>query len=128
MQQQSQQTIISGNYKMAYNQLLVDRIRIYLAELPQIEEKEMMGGVVFMYNGKMCVGVMKDELMCRIDPEIHDSVVDKNGCRIMDFSKHPMKGYILVDEFGLKTEEEFKFWMELALAFNPKAKASKERN
>jgi len=113
---------------MAYNQQLADRIRIYLAELPDIEEKEMMGGVVFMYNGKMCVGVMKDELMCRIDPEIHDSVVDKNGCRIMDFSKHPMKGYILVDEFGLKTEEEFKFWMELALAFNPKAKASKERN
>ena len=113
---------------MAYNQQLADRIRIYLAELPDIEEKEMMGGVVFMYNGKMCVGVMKDELMCRIDPEIHDSMVDKNGCRIMDFSKRPMKGYILVDEFGFKTEEEFKFWMELALAFNPKAKASKKRN
>lgn len=74
------------------------------------------------------VEVMEDEFMCRIDPEVHDSVVDKNDCRIMDFSKHPMKGYILVDEFGLKTEEEFKFWVELALDFNPKAKASKKRN
>ena len=55
---------------MAYNHQLADRIRNTLGDLPNIEEKEMMGGIVFMYNDKMCVGIIKDDLMCRIDPEI----------------------------------------------------------
>ena len=53
---------------MAYNQKLVLRIRECLAEIPNIEEKEMMGGLTFMVNDKMCVGIIKDEMMCRIDP------------------------------------------------------------
>jgi hypothetical protein len=52
---------------MAYNEHLADRIRARLAGLPNIEEKKMMGGLTFMYNGKMCVGIIKDDLMCRID-------------------------------------------------------------
>jgi len=37
---------------MAYNEKLADRIREQLADLPNIEEKEMMGGLTFMYNSK----------------------------------------------------------------------------
>jgi TfoX/Sxy family transcriptional regulator of competence genes len=109
---------------MAYNEKLANRIRERLMELPNLEEKEMMGGLVFMYNGKMCVGVVKDELMCRIDPEIHEQVVELNGCRTMDFTNRPMKGYILIDDSGMKTPKEFEYWINLALEFNPKAKAS----
>ena len=79
-----------------------------------------------MYNGKMCIGIIKDELMCRIDPEIHEDVVEKTGCRTMDFTKHPMRGYILIEEIGMRTRKDFDFWIELALAFNKKAKASKK--
>lgn len=46
---------------MAYNEKLADRMREKLADLPVIEEKEMMGGLTFMVNGKMCVGILKDE-------------------------------------------------------------------
>jgi TfoX/Sxy family transcriptional regulator of competence genes len=109
---------------MAYDTILADRVRERLADLPNIEEKEMMGGLVFMYNGKMCVGIIKDELMCRIDPKLHEEVVEKTGCRTMDFTKKPMRGYIFVDDTGMKTRKEFDFWIELALDFNKNAKAT----
>jgi hypothetical protein len=52
----------------------------------------MMGGLTFMYNSKMCVSIIKDELMCRIDPAIYEAVLEKPGCRPMDFTGRPMKG------------------------------------
>lgn len=112
---------------MAFNESLANRIRERLSDLPNIEEKKMMGGLVFMYNGKMCVGVTNDELMCRIDPELHEDLVERNGCRTMDFTNRPMIGYILINENGMRAQKDFEFWMNLALDFNPKAKSSKKR-
>ncbi len=112
---------------MAYNEKLADRIRERLAELPNIEEKEMMGGLTFMYNDKMCVGIIQDELMCRIDPSLHDTAIEMTGCRTMDFTKRPMKGYVMVDDTGMKTKQEFEYWISLCLEFNKKAKSSKRK-
>lgn len=111
---------------MAYNEQLANRIRERLAHLPNIEEKPMMGGLTFMYNDKMCVGIIRDELMCRIDPALHNEVVEKRGCRTMDFTKHPMRGYIMIDESGMRTLAELDYWLGLALDFNSKAKSSKK--
>jgi len=110
---------------MAYDVDLANRVRERFAELPDVEEKEMMGGLVFMYKGKMCVGIIKDELMCRIDPKIHNAVVEKNGCRTMDFTKRLMVGYIMIDETGMRSKKEFDYWIDLAVDFNKKAKSSK---
>ena len=112
---------------MPYSDKLAIRIRERLADLLNIEEKEMMGGLTFMYNDKMCVGIIKDELMCRIDPAFHESAVEIIGCRTMDFTKRPMKGYVLIDESGMRTQKDFNYWIELALDFNKKAKSSKRK-
>lgn len=112
---------------MAYDEKLADRIRERLMDLPVIEEKEMMGGLTFMVNEKMCVGIIKDEMMCRINPELHEKVVEKTGCRSMDFTKRPMKGYVLIEDIGMRTPEEFEYWINLALEFNPQAKSSKKK-
>jgi TfoX/Sxy family transcriptional regulator of competence genes len=112
---------------MAYNEKLADRIRERLAELPVIAEKEMMGGLTFMVNDKMCVGIIKDEMMCRIDPEFHETAIEMTGCRTMDFTKRPMKGYVMVDDTGMKTKKDFEYWINLALDFNKKAKSSKKK-
>jgi TfoX/Sxy family transcriptional regulator of competence genes len=112
---------------MAYDEKLAARIRERISNLTSIEEKEMMGGLVFMYHGKMCLGIIKDELMCRIDPALHDIVVEKNGCRTMDFTKRPMKGYIMIEEAGMRSKKDFDYWIDLALEFNSKAKASKKK-
>ena len=112
---------------MAYDKKLADRIREEIADLPHVEEKEMMGGLVFMVNDKMCVGVVKDEMMCRIHPGFHESAVEKTGCRTMDFTKRPMIGYVMIDETGLKTPADLAYWIGLALEFNEMAKSYKKR-
>jgi TfoX/Sxy family transcriptional regulator of competence genes len=109
---------------MAYDQKLADRIRERMAILPEVEEKHMFGGIAFMVNNKMCIGIIKDEMMCRIDPSIHEDVVEKEGCRTMDFNKKPMKGYVMVDQPAMKTAEAFEYWISLALEFNRYAKES----
>ena len=110
---------------MAYSEKLADRIRERLADLQNIEEKQMMGGLTFMLNGKMCVGIVKDELMCRIDPDVYQTVLERTGCRPMDLTGRPMKGWIIVNERGMKNKKDFEYWIDLALAFNKKAKPYK---
>ena len=112
---------------MAYNEKLAARIRERISALPNMAEKEMMGGLVFMYNGKMCMGVIKDDMMCRIDPTRHEIEVEKTGCRTMDFTKRPMIGYILIDETGMTSNKAFEYWINLALDFNKNAKATKKK-
>ena len=87
----------------------------------------MIWGLTFMYKDKMCVCIIKNELMCRIDPTLHETAIGKVGCRTMDFTKRPMIGYVLVDESGMKTKQDFENWIHLALDFNKKAKSSRKK-
>jgi TfoX/Sxy family transcriptional regulator of competence genes len=112
---------------MAYNQLLADRIREQIQELENIEEKEMFGGLCFLFNAKMFINVIDDEMMCRIDPAMYEEALEKPGCREMIFTGKPMKGWIMVDDSGLKTVQDFKYWIGLAADYNQYAKASKKK-
>lgn len=111
---------------MAYNEKLGDKIREVLVDEENIEEKAMFGGLCFMVNGKMCVGVVKDEMMCRINPDMDETVLEMDGCRPMDFTGKRMKGYVFVSEDGIKTKKQFDYFISLCLEFNSIAKASKK--
>lgn len=112
---------------MAYNEKLADRTReiIFLTH-KKLEEKRMFGGLCFMVNAKMCLGVEKDRLMVRLDPLKYDEAMEKEGCRAMDFSGKPMKGFVFVDADALNTKKKLEYWVKLALEFNRFAKASKK--
>ena len=43
-----------------------------------VKEKKMLGGLTFMVNDKMCVGILNDDLMARIDPENYEVRFGKN--------------------------------------------------
>jgi TfoX/Sxy family transcriptional regulator of competence genes len=112
---------------MAYNELLAQKIRNKLTDTPLVEEKKMFGGLTFMVDGKMCVGVLKDELMVRLDPAQYAMALTKRGCREMDMMQQPMPGFVLVSNDGLQTEDEWGFWLGLALEYNKTAKPAKKR-
>ncbi len=112
---------------MVYSEPLAERIRKALAKTPRVDEKKMMGGLTFMVNGKMCVGVLKDDLMVRLDPAIHDATLKRKGCRPMDFTGRPMKGFVFVSPKGTDNKKDLHYWIDLALDFNKKAKASKKK-
>lgn len=113
---------------MAFDEKLSDRIRETLVNETKVEEKFMFGGVCYMVNGKMCVGVVKDEMMCRIDPEAEEAALKRKGARPMDFTGRPMKGYVFVSKEGMKTAKDFEYWINLCLDFNSKAKPAKRKN
>ncbi|PKL84051.1 MAG: RNA methyltransferase [Ignavibacteriae bacterium HGW-Ignavibacteriae-3] len=109
---------------MAYDEMLANRVRAAFAGIRNIEEKKMMGGLTFMVNGKMCVGILKDDLMCRIDPEIYESALEMKGCREMDFTKRPMKGFVFVNSDGFTKKKDFDFWINSSLEYNKKIKST----
>jgi TfoX/Sxy family transcriptional regulator of competence genes len=113
---------------MAYNEFLGERIGIALKRKGvSFEEKKMMGGLAMMVDEKMCVGVIKDNLMARIDPDIYETALSRYGCKPMDFTGKRMKGYVFVEPEGIDQEEDLEYWLELALEFNPRAKSSKKK-
>jgi TfoX/Sxy family transcriptional regulator of competence genes len=64
---------------MAYNEILSNRIREALENVPGVEEKHMFGGVCYMVDGKMCVGVVKDEMMCRIGEDAQSAALERSA-------------------------------------------------
>ncbi|MFC1731774.1 TfoX/Sxy family protein [candidate division KSB1 bacterium] len=113
---------------MPFDELLSDRISNILKENQLVfEERKMMGGLCYMVNNKMCVGIVKDKLMARIDPEIYDEALHKKGCREIDFTRRPMKGFVFVEPEGIDMDEDLEYWIKLALEYNPKAKSTSKK-
>mgnify|MGYP001825708577 FL=1 len=111
---------------MAFSEHQADRIRKRLIKVNHTDEKKMMGGLIFMVNDKMCIGLDidketgKDRLMARVGKANHDQLVFKKGSREMDFTGKIMRGFLFIDPDGFDTERDLDFWIEKALHFNKK--------
>jgi len=110
---------------MAYSERLAEKVRNALVGVRKVAEKKMFGGIAFMVNGKMCVGVDKEDLMIRCDPGMTDELLERKGVRIFDLTGKPMKGWLLVGPEGTSNKKDFDNWMDVALKSNKKATSSK---
>lgn len=115
---------------MAYDNNLANRVREYLNDISgtEVEEKTMFGGLAFMVNGKMCINVSDDRLMCRFDPDLTLELSEKTGFLPMIMKGKEYKGYCYVDPIGFQNKKDFEFWVNLCLDFNDKAKPSRKSN
>ncbi len=113
---------------MAYDNYLEERIdRILKEKGVDFISKKMMGGLCYMVDDKMCLGIIKDQLMARVGITFYDEALLLEGAREMDFTKRPMKGYVYVSPEAIDLEEQLAFWIDKCLAFNPYAKSSKSK-
>ncbi|WP_010584578.1 TfoX/Sxy family protein [Schlesneria paludicola] len=113
---------------MAYDEDLAERVRAVLAaRLVSADERPMMGGLCFMVDGKMCLGISKNRLMARIDRAIYDEALTRKGCIPMEITGRPMRGFVFVTPEGLRSKRNLESWVDLALEFNPRAVASRRR-
>ena len=101
---------------MAYNSKLAERIRSQLDDTPFVEKK-MFGGVGFLLNGNMACGVNKDNLIVRVDPEKQDILLKKQHTKPFDLTGRPMKGWLLVESPGVKTDQQLSAWVQEGIAF-----------
>jgi len=97
---------------VAYNEELAGRVRETLADRTDIEEKRMFGGLTFMVGGHMCCGVLKNDLVVRIDPGEFDALVAQPHVRPFDFSGRPMQGMVYVDVGALSEPEALRTWVQ----------------
>lgn len=119
---------------MAYDEYIADRIRRHLKEKrTPFTELKMMGGLCFKVDNKMLCGIHIDKkygdslLMARIGETAYETEIKSDHCLPMDFTGRPMRGYIFVTPEGFDTEDDLSHYLNLCLAFNPLAKASKPR-
>src|SRR5687767_1883762 len=101
---------------MAYNLKLAERIRSELSGVPFVEKK-MFGGVGFLLNGNMACGVNKNDLIVRVDPEKHNALLKKPHAKPFDLTGRPMKGWLVVEAEGCKTEKQLSAWVKEGIAF-----------
>lgn len=114
---------------MPYDHHLAARVREYLSQRREfhVEEKKMFGGLAFMVNGKMCINIGDNLLMCRFDPALTEELSGKAGFLPMVMKGKKYKGYCYVDPDGYQSQQDFEFWMNLCLDYNDKAAVSKKK-
>lgn len=102
---------------MAYSEALAERIRRGLARRKNVEEKKMFGGIGFLLNGNMCVGVWKDSLIARIGPEQYEPALQEPFVREFDITGRAMTGWVLVDPEGIADDDQLRDWIQRAVEF-----------
>ncbi len=102
---------------MAYDEGLAQRIREVMDSHPQVNEKKMFGGLAFMVNGHMCVGVNGEELMTRVGADRYAEALTRPHAREMDFTGKALKGFVYVSAEGTESDTGLQSWVELALEF-----------
>ncbi|MFN8546627.1 MAG: TfoX/Sxy family protein [Candidatus Eisenbacteria bacterium] len=102
---------------MAYNEQIASRIRQSLLRSKGISEKKMFGGICFLRHGHMFAGVTGSALMARVGKPLYEDSLAREHVRVMDFTGKPMAGYVFVDEPGVATEDELRFWLTRCLDF-----------
>src|SRR5437867_1796231 len=96
---------------MAYSESLALRIRQVIGRRRGFTEKKMFGGVGFLLNGNMCVGVWKTSLIVRLDPDQYLAALTEQHVRQFDITGRPMKGWIMVEPDGIETDEQLSEWV-----------------
>jgi hypothetical protein len=101
---------------MSYDESLAKRIDDLTKGKKGFSHKEMFGGIAYLLNGNMCVGVHKAELIIRYDPKKDEEVTQTKNVRPFDITGRPMKGWALINSAGVKGDALEK-WFDLSYDF-----------
>ena len=102
---------------MAFDESLAGRIRHALARRKSVQEKKMFGGVGFLLNGHMCVGVWKEFLIVRLGPDQAEEALREPHIKEFDITGRAMKGWAMVQPDGIVDDASLKDWIQRAVKF-----------
>lgn len=102
---------------MAYSELTAHRLRDAIGARAGVTEKKMFGGIAFLLDGKMFVGVVGEDAMVRVGKDAHEDALAQPGVRPMDFTGRPMAGYIYVAAAQLADPAVAARWVDRAVSF-----------
>ena len=96
---------------MAYDEQLANRVRRALDGRKEFTERKMFGGLAFLYNGRMCCGIVGNDLMVRVPVDEFDAALRRRHVRPMDFTGKPLKGFVYVSAPGFSTAASLRAWL-----------------
>lgn len=102
---------------MTYSESLAERVRRALAGERAVKEKKMFGGIGFLLNGNMCVGVWKTSLVARIGPDAYEHALQQPLVGAFDVTGRAMKGWVLVAAEGVEDDQQLQTWIQRAVEF-----------
>ena len=102
---------------MAYDEGLAERIRTVFAGREVSAEKKMFGGICFLLDGNMCVGILQDELIVRLSAEQADEALREANTRPFDFTGRPLTGWVMAGPGATGSDEALRGWIDRAVAF-----------
>jgi hypothetical protein len=102
---------------MAFDEGLATRVRETLGDEPGLVEKKMFGGLAFMIDGNLALGIIGDDLMARVGPDAYESALQRAHARLFDMTGRPMTGWVLVEAAGLEDDAAYEEWVRDGMAF-----------
>jgi TfoX/Sxy family transcriptional regulator of competence genes len=120
------QSLGSKECVMAFDVVLSERIRTKMYRRSGFTEKKMFGGICYMLNGNICCGVIKDEMVVRLDPDQTDEVLAHSCARIFDYSGHPMKGWFFISPEGVRSDQDLARWTTRSIQYAKSLPPKKE--
>ena len=102
---------------MSYDQAAAERVRRMLSSRDDVVEKKMVGGLSFLVNGNMCVGITGPALMVRIGAEGRDQALSEPHVRPMQFAGRTMAAFVRVEPAGFAADAELTRWLQRGLEF-----------
>lgn len=102
---------------MSFDEDLANRVRKILAKVDGVSEKKMFGGLCFLINGNMAIGLVNDDLMIRVGPNSYEKLLAQPNVRIMDFTRKPLKGFLYIGSKGTDSDKDLRKWMSKGIEF-----------
>lgn len=102
---------------MPYNEKIDARITQIVTRWKNTDAKKMFGGVCHLLNGNMVCGVYKDYLILRLGEKASNAALKKAHTRPFDITGKPMKGWVMLEEQGFKSEDQLRSWLNKAKGF-----------
>ena len=101
---------------MGYDRGLADRVRGELVAVKRVTEQEMFGGLAFMVAGNMCCGVLGDDLLVRVGPDLYHDALTRPHVSETDAHGRAVRGTVYVGRPGVADDAELSLWVRLGVA------------
>jgi TfoX/Sxy family transcriptional regulator of competence genes len=102
---------------MPYDEEVEARIGKVISRWKNIQARKMFGGVCHLLGGNMFCGVYKDFLILRLGAEESREALKLPAVRPFDITGKPMKGWVMVEKDGFKSDDSLKAWLAKARDF-----------
>jgi TfoX/Sxy family transcriptional regulator of competence genes len=112
---------------MPFDDILANRIQRILERVEGLSEKKMFGGICFLINGHMALGLVNEDLMIRVERDSHEKLLSQPHVRKMNFTGKPLKGLLYIGAKGTASDKDLKKWISKGVEFAMSLPAKKKK-